>query len=127
MKVKYDSNNSGGRWWLDDKDWYSLEKAGWKINWVKNEPVGAFHDEDDRWLGALASSAEIEIGTIKEAIESFEKATGQDVSNEGCNCCGPPHCFDWEDKYASGEELLGYMFPKKKANKTKRQLLENGD
>lgn len=31
--VEYDSNNSGGRWWLDDEDWRALEDAGWFVNW----------------------------------------------------------------------------------------------
>lgn len=33
MYVEYNSNNSGGHWWLDDEDWLALEKAGWKIQW----------------------------------------------------------------------------------------------
>lgn len=31
--VEYDSNNSGGDWWLDDADWFALEKAGWVVVW----------------------------------------------------------------------------------------------
>jgi hypothetical protein len=31
--VEYNSNNSGGGWWLDDKDWRKLEKAGWLVEW----------------------------------------------------------------------------------------------
>lgn len=34
MYVEYDSNNSGGRWWLKDKDWKALEKAGWIVEWA---------------------------------------------------------------------------------------------
>lgn len=33
MKVEYRSNNSGGSWWLDDKDWKALAKAGWEVQW----------------------------------------------------------------------------------------------
>ena len=33
MLVTYKSNNSGGGWWLDDKDWKALEKAGWHVIW----------------------------------------------------------------------------------------------
>jgi hypothetical protein len=33
MYVEYDSNNSGGRWWLTDQNWKDLEKAGWKVEW----------------------------------------------------------------------------------------------
>lgn len=31
--VEYGSNNSGGSWWLTDKDWFALEKAGWDVEW----------------------------------------------------------------------------------------------
>lgn len=31
--VEYDSNNSGGDWWLDDDDWRRLEEAGWFVEW----------------------------------------------------------------------------------------------
>lgn len=33
MRVEYSSNNSGGSWWLKDKDWVALEKAGWTVIW----------------------------------------------------------------------------------------------
>lgn len=33
MKVEYDSNNSGGSWWLKEADWVALEKAGWCVEW----------------------------------------------------------------------------------------------
>lgn len=31
--LSYGSNNSGGRWWLKDKDWEALEDAGWTVHW----------------------------------------------------------------------------------------------
>lgn len=33
MKVKYEATNSGGDWWLKDKDWKALEGAGWHVEW----------------------------------------------------------------------------------------------
>lgn len=33
MRVTYESNNSGGGWWLKDKDWIALEAAGWFVEW----------------------------------------------------------------------------------------------
>jgi hypothetical protein len=33
MKVTYKSNNSGGSWWLKDKHWKAMEKAGWFVEW----------------------------------------------------------------------------------------------
>lgn len=32
--IEYDSNNSGGSFWLKDEDWKALEDAGWHVNWV---------------------------------------------------------------------------------------------
>jgi len=55
------------------------------------------HEEVDRndfiLLGALAHDAEKEFETPREAMLEFEQITGQDVSDEGCNCCGYPHKF----------------------------------
>lgn len=154
MKVKYSSNNSGGGWWLKDKDWLALEKAGWHVEWggtyycnskysFNEKPEGkpephANSDDchghrkydsfkelgDERWLGSAAKGASKDFKTVQEAIKEFEKVTKQDVSDEGCNCCGAPHSFDWGKNYASGEDLLEYMYPDKPTTKTKRQLLE---
>lgn len=85
--VEYDSNNSGGRWWLTDDDWRALEAAGWRVHWTSLEhaytdngeyiyedglpklvPVGEGNsgfrslvkpgeNGEYRWLGALAKSA----------------------------------------------------------------------
>jgi hypothetical protein len=32
--LTYDTNNSGGRWWLTDQDWEKLATAGWIVHWV---------------------------------------------------------------------------------------------
>jgi hypothetical protein len=90
MKVEYDSNNSGGYWWLTDQDWYNLERAGWEVNWVKNDE---FFKGSERWLGALAMRA-TKVGlSISEARREWENITGQDSYASGCECCGPPHIF----------------------------------
>lgn len=94
MKIKYSSNNSGGDWWLSDKNWFDLEKAGWVVNWVKNDAYRQKHDPDkERWLGALATSATIEASSIDDAIEKWEDITGQYADDQGCPCCGQPHYF----------------------------------
>lgn len=31
--VEYSHNNSGGSWWLKEKHWLALEKAGWTVMW----------------------------------------------------------------------------------------------
>jgi hypothetical protein len=37
VKVEYSSNNSGGYWWLKDKDWQALEDAGWYVHWGRDQ------------------------------------------------------------------------------------------
>jgi hypothetical protein len=91
--VEYSSNNSGGSWWLDDKDWYALEEAGWKVDWVKNNEHYRAYGEGDRWLGALASRASREGLSMGAAIREWESVTGQSSNALGCGCCGAPHSF----------------------------------
>ncbi len=94
MKVSYSSNNSGGHWWLKDKDWKNLEKAGWTVEWAKdNYYKKTALDSSNRWLGALATAAYKDFPTIKMAIAEWEHVTGQNADDEGCHCCGRPHEF----------------------------------
>lgn len=127
MKVEYDSNNSGGRWWLKDEDWSNLEAVGWKVKWGNsyfcgskfgnwngdaNKPAEACVTDckghwgtgpGERWLGALARSAVREGLTMAEAIREWETITGQDSSVLGCSCCGTPHSFVFTDEQGSRE------------------------
>ena len=104
--VEYNSNNSGGSWWLSDEDWAALERAGWIIVWrwfdpdykdrteagfprlvLNGEPVGT------DWLGAKATYA-FRVGlSLDDAIAEWERVVGQDAYEEGCPCCGRPHSF----------------------------------
>jgi hypothetical protein len=120
MKIEYSSNNSGGEWWLKDKDWIALEAAGWSVPWgglaycgyegdakfcpkprcakgkCGGHPKFKSHTEmtkADRWLGALAREASKEFKSVDEAKADFERITGQDTEAEGCRCCGEPHYF----------------------------------
>lgn len=107
--VEYDSNNSGGRWWLKDEDWKALEAAGWEVNWFRNQQSKLFQPgEDGRWLGALASNAIRRGMGLREAADEWERLTGGCATDAGCACCGPPHRFteyDADGKYvASGPE-----------------------
>jgi hypothetical protein len=105
--LEYDSNNSGGDWWLADKDWYAMEKDGWAINWFVDEEHWSAHLKDGRWLDALASKASIPVASLQDAkdkIRQWEKTTKQRVTDLGCSCCGQPHNFyirkptgEWED------------------------------
>lgn len=92
--IEYDSNNSGGGWWLDDEDWKKLEAAGWEVEWVKNDPLMAeYINSDGRWLGALAMKAIRRGLSRKMAMAEWEDVLGMDAFEEGCSCCGQPHSF----------------------------------
>jgi hypothetical protein len=95
MKIEYSSNNSGGRWWLSDDNWKALEASGWKVAWCKDEKpikIGEYTmknaDENGRWIGALAKKASKDFENVGDAIREWEKITGLEASDEGCNCCG---------------------------------------
>jgi len=88
VKVEYSSNNSGGNWWLDDKNWKALETAGWKVEW-----------KDGRWLGALATSACREGLSLLDAVAEWERVTGECSTDVGCACCGQPHNFTLYDSF----------------------------
>lgn len=100
-EVEYSSNNSGGRWWLDDQDWYDLEKDGWTVNWAKDRKNGEWckPDKDDRWLGALAYNATKKFAARDKyaaeglAIADWQNITGKYERETGCPCCGVPHSF----------------------------------
>lgn len=119
--VTYDSNNSGGSWWLTDEDWKNLEAAGWEVDWYATSEHryrdmtkyggDANHDTypDGRFLGALASKATREGLTMREAIEEWERITGEQSNAIGCNCCGSPHSFSSDDGeyYTPSQPLYG--------------------
>ena len=159
MKVEYESNNSGGSWWLKDEDWIAMEKAGWDVGWgdrwfchsksflrrgrvnaefmrppccrkekfvpgsgyptVQGECNGhrSYVSYDDivrngepRFFGCLAMRASKDFASIADAIKEFEEITGQDTSDEGCNCCGPPHTFISGGRHISGAEALELLY-----------------
>lgn len=110
MIVEYNSNNSGGSWWLEDEDWYELEKNGWKVAWYKEDydyKDGNYQPDENgfpkmkelegrndlRWLGCLAKTAFYKCENMEDAIRSFETITGKDTRATGCECCGEPHSF----------------------------------
>lgn len=111
MYVEYDSNNSGGSFWLSDEDWFALEKAGWEVNWIKND---SYHKGEERFLGALATSAKREGLSLGDAIAEWERVTGQSSNSLGCSCCGVPHSFSfyddeghWKDSYSPSYPSYG--------------------
>lgn len=112
MKVEYDSNNSGGHWWLSDDDWKALEAAGWDVDWVANKKtmIGG-PDKDGRWLGALATGATRSGLSLREAVDEWEHVTGKSALDAGCPCCGQPHTFtEYDDngKYVDSGPDVDY-------------------
>lgn len=100
MKVRYSHNNSGGSWWLKDKDWKNLAAEGWVVEWYSDR--GSIFGEGDRFLGALASEASKDFPSLREGIVEWERITDQNADDEGCPCCGQPHYFYVVDKDESG-------------------------
>lgn len=152
VEVEYSSNNSGGSWWLKDKDWIALEKAGWFVEWGglyfcgskysfsepparkptckkgdkchghrKFDSAQEVIDGNGRWLDGLAKSAKKKFPSLAEGVREFEKVTGQDATDEGCNCCGAPHSFSANGDYASGEGLIPVLTG---VSMTARQMAE---
>lgn len=99
MKVEYSSNNSGGHWWLTDEDWYALEKAGWKVRWAASDEFqSTYLGNDGKYMGALATYATLpECASLREAAQSWERATKKSSTDAGCPCCGQPHNFTLYD------------------------------
>jgi hypothetical protein len=121
--VEYDSNNSGGSFWLSTEDWEALAEAGWNVHWVDpterwgGHPLSAYEEplkpcakvEGAESLGTVATSAAKEFDDPSEAIPEFERVTGQDASDVGCNCCGPPHSFEYEDEDGKHHYASAYV------------------
>lgn len=99
-RIEYDSNNSGGSWWLSDKNWEDLAAAGWEVSW---------YAEDNRFIGALATKANRYGLSLEEAVAEWEEVTGCTSTDAGCPCCGQPHTFteyDGDGKYVrSGPDI----------------------
>lgn len=133
--IDYHSNNSGGRFWLKDEDWKALEQAGWIVHWIHNwnDPDHEHSDQDpwqipnhrhsytdplvpstpsgEEWLNTKATSAAVTVGeggvysSPDAAVEAFEHLANQNVDDEGCGCCGPPHSFNYVDEKGDSHYL----------------------
>ena len=134
MFVEYSSNNSGGSWWLQDRDWDALAEAGWHVvppghyvdfesldgdgvPLIKESGGGMFASmisEDDegvvRYMGAKATCAFVVGKSLREAVENWEEVTGMSADEPGCHCCGNPHGFteydDAGEYVRSGPDFL---------------------
>lgn len=99
MKYEFEENNSGGSWWLSRQQYEALRAAGW------HEPEET--DDDKRFAASCLNTPDvpyrwrqgwwIEADSIREAVESWERATGEDFFAQGCNCCGAPFSISSDD------------------------------
>lgn len=106
MYVEYNSNNSGGNWWLDDEDWLALEAAGWELDRFADRDDG--YEYGDRFMDAICSKATRRNVSMAMAIDEWERITGQTSAALGCNCCGPPHGFT---SYDDDDEVIDDYYP----------------
>lgn len=103
--IEYSTNNSGGNWWLTKQNWKDLEKEGWKLfncdEFIYKNGDHAFGRDGlpkrvsprvkDETFEQYAHYGFKYFDSIEEAVREFEEITGQDVEEEGCECCGQPH------------------------------------
>jgi hypothetical protein len=71
-----------------------------KIARTYDEAV-ALREKHGGYFNTLAVSAVKQGANAAELVAEFERITGQIASDEGCNCCGPPHSFTWHDEDGS--------------------------
>lgn len=80
MLFIYSHNNSGGTDWLDPEEWENLQKAGWTLPTFAGSTI--YND-----------TAKKDFPNFESALAEWEKITGADFYEEGCECCGCPHSF----------------------------------
>ena len=111
----FSENNSGGSWWLSRENYDALMEKGWKYepseyDIKQNHDTQSFmNSQTDNvpygWRHGLTGEFE----SIREAVESFELATGKDFFDQGCNCCGAPFSIssrgDNDYEYLSGDSV----------------------
>ena len=97
--VQLNCNNSGGHWWLEDKDEAGLTSAGWLL--VISESCGRHVDY------AFLPGA-----NIAQALTSFRDATSFTGKELGCSCCGTPFCFQAFDASGKMTEMYSPEYPK---------------
>jgi hypothetical protein len=100
---QFDENNSGGSWWLNKEQYEKLLAAGWTNEPGENEP-GEVDPDFERVPWSWRHNFKFEAGTIREAIESWEAATGENFFTGGCPCCGPP--FSISSEYGENFESM---------------------
>lgn len=106
-------NNSGGSFWLSRKNYDDLLENGWYILPSDSSFLDDNFGADDKQGGQVPyswrSGLRVKAASLKEAVESFERVTGQDFFAEGCNCCGAPFSMSSVDaekwEHISGDDV----------------------
>lgn len=109
LVYEFSENNSGGSWWLKREHYDALMKAGWyyeasDFDKERGYDTKGFHKGDPVPYG-WRHNLKLKAATMKEAVESFEAATGQDFFAEGCNCCGAPFSMSCDGESMSGNDV----------------------
>ena len=92
---EFSENNSGGSWWLNRQQYDALMAAG--FYYVPSEyDIEHGYDTDTKTLGSAdvpygwRHGLQVKAVDIRDAVERWEAATGEDFFAEGCKCCGCP-------------------------------------
>ena len=108
----FSENNSGGSWWLKEKDYLALFKEGWKYkesDWDKKQGYDTkpfLSESGDTVPYGWRHNLVGKFSSIRDAVESFERATGRDFFEEGCNCCGAPFYIYGDKESLSGDSVI---------------------
>lgn len=85
--IEFSETNSGGSFWLSEKDYEALFAAGWT-----GEGIYPESRYDGRRLQRRGLSRRM-------ALAEFEDVTGWSPYEEGCGCCGQPFNFyEYDDE-----------------------------
>jgi hypothetical protein len=80
-------NNSGGSFWLTEKNYEDLLALGWE---------GKGPDSNDRYKDRVLINRVL---SRRMALAQFEDVTGYSPDEEGCECCGQPFYFaEYDDE-----------------------------
>lgn len=112
---EFSENNSGGSWWLNRKQYDALMAAGFYYEKPEGDSVFGIN-YDEPFLGSKSDNVpygwrhnlRVKAVDIRDAVERWEAATGEDFFAEGCNCCGCPFSMSSVSEpyeYASGDSV----------------------
>ena len=103
MKVEFSENNSGGGWWLSRAQYEAMFAAGWHYETSDYDIEKGY---DDGVPYGWRHNTVGEFDTLRNAVEAFELATGEDFFAQGCPCCGVPFSMSSDNDYVSGNSVV---------------------